>query len=1227
MRARLTTVIWAAAVAVVGPACAAGDSPLGTSGITSVALADHLELEIGEARQISADVVAENGAGTGVTWRSSNPSVAAVVSRAGGGQTAEVTAVSLGSTIVRATSTTDTSKFAEAQVIVGPANVAIVTLTPAAPEVIKGQTIALTVTAKTPHGVTVSGRSVTWATSNPTVATISDQGTLAGVGYGTATITATVDGIFGTAIATVKSGPVAQLVIGPPNPQITRGGTVRLTLDVRDAFGNEIDLAGTNPAWTSSAASVATVNTDGVVTGISPGLATITASVDGKSAAVGVTVQDAPPATIAVAPGLRSVEEGKAVRLSAVIKDASGSVLALNAAWRSLDAQIATVSSDGLVTGVATSPAQARIVASVAASGTQTLADTVLITVTPASVATIQVGVAATSIEVGEQTPATATLRGEGGQVLTGRTVTWSSSAPNVASVSATGVVTGVGPGSATITAQREGKSGAASVQVVAAAPDRLDLSPATASVVLGRTQILTATVRDRRGGLISGCPISWSTSNPAVATVSAGLVTGVSVGSASITAQCLTKQATATVQVSPGSTVTIVGIYRAGTTTPADLTNLSGDVDVAVAYASDAATPKSVDLMVDGIVVSAINLPLDGLASERRLALSTGEVNLATGAVRFRNGSRRLDARLKLQDETLVIASVTVVLNNADGFIATLTPIGSGTISNFEWWYGGPTGGTTALVTPVIYSQGKSIASVRVKIGSGPVMTRASAPFTIPFTATSYAGYTAHSDPEPLVITESIYSDGSSGPTKFIDGFTVPTVRLDFVAPTPPKTDVMPTFVNRAYNFFTTNIKDGTDSGIGLLSTLVGVTTGTLPPAGSACFDGLTVVVFGSQLDETASQNVYRGRATSIDRLGNRSCADLQPGGINGGQFGADFTPPTMSVSRGPTDSLMSATSTPDFLVSALDNTSGFGTTPVRVSITKSSAGNTTCVVGVAPNCAPFDEPYGFPSSDGSNGFYTATIRVSDQAGNLSTPVTRSYLIDNVAPAVDWLSIPSPLSYRDANSTVFKIAAADNISLGKAYATLSYGSRVFSQNIGPLGGLFGPPLVPAINFSFGWSGMVRCIDNVKPSALGVTVSDQIGLTGSATLPLASAQVEDCAPFEFPVGGTLKLIGANPSTVSRSGGVTLLSLAVEAPPSATAPFSWVFIYQSDGATYRLVGFASGAPVQNGNTQTWTYTSAYRPSSDTPIGQVPLLVLMVDNNGDAASAVLTVTVTQ
>jgi hypothetical protein len=90
----------------------------------------------------------------------------------------------------------------------------------------------------------------------------------------------------------------------------------------------------------------------------------------------------------------------------------------------------------------------------------------------PTPVARVTVTLANTSLATGQTTQATAVTADSLGAALTGRSVTWSSSAVAVATVSTSGLVTAVAPGSASITATSEGKSGFATVTVVSPAPD-----------------------------------------------------------------------------------------------------------------------------------------------------------------------------------------------------------------------------------------------------------------------------------------------------------------------------------------------------------------------------------------------------------------------------------------------------------------------------------------------------------------------------------------------------------------------------------------------------------------------------------------------------------------------------------------------------------------------------------------------------------------------------------
>ena len=130
-----------------------------------------------------------------------------------------------------------------------------------------------------------------------------------------------------------------------------------------------------------------------------------------------------------------------------------------------------------------------------------------------------------------------AEVRDQNGQVMTGVTVAWTSSASTVATVSAAGLVTASGNGTATITATASGVSGASNV-TVAQQVDVVGLSPASDTLVAGDTLRLAAEAVDANGHAVEGAGFSWASADTTVATVDAtGLVTGVAGGRVEITA------------------------------------------------------------------------------------------------------------------------------------------------------------------------------------------------------------------------------------------------------------------------------------------------------------------------------------------------------------------------------------------------------------------------------------------------------------------------------------------------------------------------------------------------------------------------------------------------------------------------------------------------------------------------------------------------------------------
>lgn len=140
--------------------------------------------------------------------------------------------------------------------------------------------------------------------------------------------------------------------------------------------------------------------------------------------------------------------------------------------------------------------------------------------------------------------------RASDGRSLDSRTVAWSSSDPEIASVNGSGLVTGMTEGTATITASCEQFEAEASV-VVTIPTAEVAVSPSNALMNLSQTLQLVGEARSADGTVLSGRPINWMSSNPTVAAVDGnGLVTSYSVGSATISAISGGHYGTATIGV-----------------------------------------------------------------------------------------------------------------------------------------------------------------------------------------------------------------------------------------------------------------------------------------------------------------------------------------------------------------------------------------------------------------------------------------------------------------------------------------------------------------------------------------------------------------------------------------------------------------------------------------------------------------------------------------------------
>src|SRR5437016_2553082 len=197
-----------------------------------------------------------------------------------------------------------------------PAPVASVAVAPTTTSLTVGQTAQLSATPKDSGGSVLPGRTVTWASSNTSMATVSSSGLVKGVAAGTATITATSEGKAGTAAVTVALVPVATVVVSPAPATLPLHGTIQLNVTLKDASGNP--LTGRSVAWTSSTPTVRTGSPTGLVTDVADGgTATVTATSEGKSGTSVVTVQAPLPAGSVADPTLLPVASGQVPNMAA----------------------------------------------------------------------------------------------------------------------------------------------------------------------------------------------------------------------------------------------------------------------------------------------------------------------------------------------------------------------------------------------------------------------------------------------------------------------------------------------------------------------------------------------------------------------------------------------------------------------------------------------------------------------------------------------------------------------------------------------------------------------------------------------------------------------------------------------------------------------------------------------------------------------------------------------
>ncbi len=214
-----------------------------------------------------------------------------------------------------------------------------------------GQTQQLSARTLDQKGSPMVGKAVRWSSNNPAV-TVSPTGLVTAARDGSATISATSEGVTGTTNVTVAR-TAASVMVAPATATLAAiGATQAFTATAKDANNNP--LTGPAFTWTSSDSRVATVDAAGAVTAVGNGTARITAATGGRNGSVTVTVAQA-TASVGVMPATSQLSAaGATTQLSAQATDANGRpITGKTFTWSSDATGVATVSATGLVTGVA----------------------------------------------------------------------------------------------------------------------------------------------------------------------------------------------------------------------------------------------------------------------------------------------------------------------------------------------------------------------------------------------------------------------------------------------------------------------------------------------------------------------------------------------------------------------------------------------------------------------------------------------------------------------------------------------------------------------------------------------------------------------------------------------------------------------------------------------------------------------------------------------------------
>ncbi len=425
-----------------------------------------------------------------------------------------------------------------------------------------------------------TNKGIVWKSGNTNVATVDKNGVVTGVSEGTVKISATSKEdptLKKVCVVTVEhKDEVTKVRLSRNSKEIVRGNSYTLTYSLQPSYASIQDVV-----WSSTDPSVATVDQNGKVTALKAGKTIIRCT-----SADNLYARDDCVVTVTVkATGLRISDEeislyatsSKTLKTKVYPTDATDKSLL----WKSSNKSVVTVDQNGKITAV--NPGKATVACYTNDGGFRAACK---VTVTP-QIKTTSVKLNKTKLTI-ENEHSYLLVADISPSDASSKEVVWKSSDSDVVKVSGTGLVTGIKPGTATITCTTKdsGKKATCKVTVKPVTPESVYFSKGTVSVVLGKKTQLNAIILPTNA---TNKNLKWKSSDPSVVSVSPeGVVKGLKVNkSATITVTTESGNKTAKIKVkvlpvsvtgvSIASSVTLSKGYTktlTATVTPSNATN-----------------------------------------------------------------------------------------------------------------------------------------------------------------------------------------------------------------------------------------------------------------------------------------------------------------------------------------------------------------------------------------------------------------------------------------------------------------------------------------------------------------------------------------------------------------------------------------------------------------------------------------------------------------------------